>query len=193
MIRKLSRAVFPNKWSDYVIEAVEEGARIFSRFFGAKVLEALIIGVLCFFGMIILNMPYATLVSVLVGFANIIPFLGPYIGTFLGAAIIILVDPWQALWFIIFQIVLIQFDANLIGPKLLGQSTGLSPLWVIVSILLFSGCFGIVGAFIGVPVFAWIYYIVKRLAEHSLEKQKKPVETAYYLEESQKKKKTDKK
>lgn len=185
MIRKISLALFKEKWGGYVMSAVDEGARIFSGFFGAKILEAIILGVLCFFGMIILNLPYATLVSVLVGFANIIPFFGPYIGALLGAAIIILVDPWQALWFIIFQIVLVQFDANLIGPKILGHSTGLSALWVIVAILLFSGCFGFIGALIGVPIFAWIYYVVKRIIAHLLAKQGKPTDTEYYIELAQ--------
>ncbi len=192
-IRKISQALFKDKWGGYVTEVVEEGARIFSGFFGAKILEAIILGVLCFFGMILLQLPYATLVSVLVGFANIIPFFGPYIGTLLGAAIIILVNPWQALWFIIFQIVLIQLDANLIGPKILGHSTGLSALWVIVAILLFSGCFGILGAFIGVPVFAWIYYLVKRLNGYLLEKQGRPTQLEAYMKDPSAERKITKK
>ena len=137
-------------------------------------------GVLCFFGMLLFNLPYATLISVIVGVANIIPFFGPYIGTILGAAIIILVNPWQALLYVIFMIVLVQIDANILGPKILGHSTGLSSLWVVVSILLFTGCFGFVGAFIGVPVFAWIYFVVKKLAEFSLSKQEMPKDTDSY-------------
>lgn len=178
--RKLCLAVFRKKAGGLVMDALEEGARIFSGFFGAKILEAIVMGVICFFGMVLFRLPYATLVSVIVGVANIIPFFGPYIGTILGAAIIILINPWQALGFVIFMIVLVQFDANFLGPKILGHSTGLSALWVIVAILLFSGCFGIVGAFIGVPVFAWIYFIVKRLAEFSLEKQELPTNTENY-------------
>lgn len=179
-IRKLCYALFRRKAGGYVMEALVEGARIFSGFFGAKILEAIVMGVLCFFGMLLFNLPYATLISVIVGVANIIPFFGPYIGTILGAAIIILVNPWQALLYVIFMIVLVQIDANILGPKILGHSTGLSSLWVVVSILLFTGCFGFVGAFIGVPVFAWIYFVVKKLAEFSLSKQEMPKDTDSY-------------
>lgn len=179
-VRKLCYALFRRKAGSYVMEALVEGAKIFSGFFGAKILEAIVMGVLCFFGMLMFNLPYATLISVIVGVANIIPFFGPYIGTILGAAIIILVNPWQALLYVIFMVVLVQIDANLLGPKILGHSTGLSALWVVVSILLFTGCFGFVGAFIGVPVFAWIYFIVKKLAEFSLNKQELPKDTDSY-------------
>ena len=181
-IEKLCMALFKKKWGAYIMDIIDEGARIFSGFFGAKILEAILMGVLCFVGMMIIRLPYATLVSVLVGIANIIPFFGPYIGTILGAALIVLVDPWQALYYIIFMIALVQFDGNIMGPKILGHSTGLSPMWVIVSILLFGGTLGIVGTFIGVPVFAWIYYVVKKIAENSLVKQELPTSTDEYEE-----------
>ena len=179
-IEKICMAVFKKKWGTYIMDIIDEGARIFSGFFGAKILEAILMGVLCFAGMIIMQLPYATLISVLVGIANIIPFFGPYIGTILGAAIIMLVDPWQALYYIIFMIALVQFDGNLMGPKILGHSTGLSPMWVIISILFFGGTFGIIGTFVGVPVFAWIYYIIKKIVEYSLGKQELPVSTDEY-------------
>jgi predicted PurR-regulated permease PerM len=181
-IEKLCKAIFKEKWGTYIMDIIDEGARIFSGFFGAKILEAILMGVLCFVGMFIMQLPYATLISVLVGIANIIPFFGPYIGTILGAALIVLVNPWQALYYVIFMIVLVQFDGNIMGPKILGHSTGLSPMWVIVSILLFGGTLGIVGTFIGVPVFAWIYYIVKKIAENSLVKQDLPTSTDEYEE-----------
>lgn len=181
-IEKLCMAIFRKKLGPYIMDAIDEAARIFSGFFGAKILEAIIMGVICFVGMMIMQLPYATLISVIVGVANIIPFFGPYIGTILGAALIVLVDPWDALYFIIFMIILVQFDGNLLGPKIIGHSTGLSAMWVVVSILLFGGCFGIVGMFIGVPVFAWLYYIVKRLAEKSLRRQALPVATEDYEE-----------
>lgn len=181
-IEKLCMAIFKKKWGGMVMDVIDEGARIFSGFFGAKVLEAIIMGVICFAGMMIMQLPYATLVSVLVGIANIIPFFGPYIGTILGAALIVLVNPWQALYFIIFMIILVQFDGNFMGPKILGHSTGLSAMWVIFAILFFGGTFGIIGMFVGVPVFAWIYYIVKRICENILEKQGLPTSTDEYIE-----------
>ncbi len=186
-IKKLNKAVFKERIGNFVTDSVEEAAHIFSGFFGAKILEAVLMGVITFFVMLIFRWPYATLISVLVGAANIIPFFGPYIGTIIGAAIIVLVNPMQALGFIIFQIVLVQFDANFMGPRILGHKTGLSAFWVIVAILLFSGSFGIIGAFIGVPVFAWIYYMVKYLAEISLRKQGLPVETDEYYDKQDEK------
>ncbi len=179
-VAKLNKAIFQEKVGGYLTEIIDEGARIFSGFFSAKILEAILMGVMNFAAMMILQLPYATLISVVVGAANIIPFFGPYIGTILGAAVIILVDPWQALIFVIVSIAIVQIDGNILGPRILGHSTGLSPIWVVVAIFLFTGCFGIIGAFIGVPVFAWIYYVVKRLTEASLQRQDLPTDTAYY-------------
>ena len=187
-IEKVCMAVFKKKWGTSIMDIIDEGARIFSGFFGAKILEAILMGVLCFAGMILIRLPYATLISVLVGIANIIPFFGPYIGTIIGAAIIVLVNPWQALYYIIFMIVLVQFDGNIMGPKILGHSTGLSPMWVIISILFFGGTFGIIGTFVGVPVFAWIYYIVKKIVEYSLRKQELPLATDAYEEKREEEK-----
>ena len=181
-IRKLVIAIFRPKYGGYIMEGVDAGVKIFSGYFAAKVIEALIMGVLCFVGMVILQIPYGTLISVIVGISNISPFFGAYVGTIIGAALLVLSDPWAALIFIILQIVLIQLDGNLIGPKIMGRSTGLPALWVIVSILFFGGCFGFVGTIVGVPIFAWIYYIVKRLAEHSLARQGELVETENYYE-----------
>ena len=180
-IEKLCMAIFKKKWGSQVMDVIDEGARIFSGFFGAKILEAILMGLICFAGMMIIQLPYATLVSVLVGVANIIPFFGPYIGTIFGAALIVLVNPWQALYFIIFMIILVQFDGNFMGPKILGHSTGLSAMWVIVSILFFGGAFGILGMFVGVPVFAWIYYIVKKVCESILKRQDLPISTDDYI------------
>ena len=180
-IEKLCMAIFKKKWGNQVMDVIDEGARIFSGFFGAKILEAILMGIICFAGMMIMQLPYATLISVFVGIANIIPFFGPYIGTIFGAALIMLVDPWQALYYVIFMIILIQFDGNIMGPKILGHSTGLSAMWVIVSILFFGGTFGIVGMLVGVPVFAWIYYIVKKICENVLRRQELPTETEDYI------------
>ena len=180
-IEKLCMAIFKKKWGGQVMDVIDEGARIFSGFFGAKILEAILMGLICFAGMMILQLPYATLISVLVGVANIIPFFGPYIGAIFGAALIVLVNPWQALYFIIFMIILVQFDGNFMGPKILGHSTGLSAMWVIVSILFFGGTFGIPGMFVGVPVFAWIYYIVKKVCENMLKRQDLPISTEDYI------------
>ena len=151
-----------------------------SGFISGKLIDSLIIGILCFFGLSLLRMPYTLLISVIVGVTNVIPFFGPYVGAVPSAFLILLVNPIQCLYFILFILVLQQIDGNIIGPKILGDSTGLSAFWVIFSILLFGGLFGFVGMVIGVPTFAVIYYLVKKGVEYLLRKKKLPVETQEY-------------
>ena len=112
------------------------------------------------------------LVSVIVGVTNVIPFFGPYIGAIPSAVLIALADPMKGIYFLIFILLLQQFDGNILGPKILGNSTGLSAFWVIVSILLGGGLFGILGMLFGVPTFAVVYYIIKLLLDNQLEKKK---------------------
>ena len=123
-------------------------------------------------------MPYAVLVSVVIGVTNIIPFFGPFIGAIPSAILILMVSPIQCVYFVIFVIILQQFDGNILGPKILGNTTNLSSFWVLFAILLFGGVFGIVGMVIGVPVFAFIYQLIRewvldRLEEQKLQTQKK--------------------
>ena len=118
---------------------------IFGGFIIGKIIDSAIIGVLCFAGLSILNMPYAMLVSVIVGVTNVIPFFGPYIGAIPSAILILLAEPKMGIYFIIFIIALQQFDGNVLGPKILGDSTGLSAFWVVFSILIGGGLFGVPG------------------------------------------------
>ena len=129
-----------------------------------------------------MKMPYTLLVSVIVGVTNIIPFFGPFIGAIPSAILIMLVDPLKGLYFIIFVLLLQQLDGNVIGPKILGDSTGLSSFWVIFSILVSGGLFGFVGMIVGVPTFALIYYIIKMYIQQRLEQKKLPTDTDYYTE-----------
>ena len=147
-------------------------------------IDSIIIGILCFVGTSILNMPYAMLVSVIVGVTNVIPFFGPYIGAIPSAILIALTNPVKGIYFLIFILLLQQFDGNILGPKILGNSTGLSAFWVIVSILLGGGLFGIVGMLFGVPTFAVIYYVIKLLVDNKLEKKELPTVSGCYNEES---------
>ena len=126
-------------------------------------------------------MPYAILVSVIVGVTNIIPFFGPYLGAIPSALLILLVNPLKCLYFVIFILILQQFDGNILGPKILGDSTGLASFWVLFSILLFGGLFGFAGMVLGVPVFAMIYSAVSRLAARSLKKRGLPTATEEYM------------
>ena len=153
---------------------------IFGGFIIGKIIDSIIIGILCFIGTSILKMPYAMLVSVIVGVTNVIPFFGPYIGAIPSAVLIALADPMKGIYFLIFILLLQQFDGNILGPKILGNSTGLSAFWVIVSILLGGGLFGILGMLFGVPTFAVVYYIIKLLLDNQLEKKKLPTDSDCY-------------
>lgn len=181
--KKLFYAVSRNKRFNRVfMETIHQVDQIFSGFISGKLLDSLIVGILCFVCLTVLKMPYALLVSVIVGVTNIIPMFGPFIGAIPSAFLILLVSPSKCIVFLIFIIILQQLDGNVIGPRILGNSTGLSALYVTVAMLLFGKLMGFVGMIIGVPLFATLYYIVKRLAEYSLRKQGMPVSTAEYAD-----------
>ena len=127
-----------------------------------------------------MKIPYSMLVSVIIGITNIIPFFGPFIGAVPCGLLILLADPMRCLYFVLFIVVLQQFDGNILGPKILGDSTGLSSFWVLFSILLFGGLFGFVGMVIGVPAFAVIYNLVTQFINRCLEKKDLSVETCLY-------------
>lgn len=129
-------------------------SRIFLRYFGSNLLDSLIMGVLCYLFMIIVGLPYALLIAVVVGVTNFIPTFGPIVGGVIGAFLILIVDPWGALWFIIYSLVSQFCDANLIKPKLFGDTTGLRPMWVVAAIIVGGGLFGVIGMLLGVPLFA---------------------------------------
>lgn len=179
--RKLFYAVSRNKrFNRAVMEVLHQADQIFSGFISGKLLDSLIVGVICFACLTVLKMPYALLVSVIVGVTNIIPMFGPFIGAIPSAFLILLVSPSKCIVFLIFIIILQQLDGNVIGPRILGNSTGLSAFYVTVAMMLFGKLMGFVGMIVGVPLFATLYYIVKRLAEYSLGQQGLPVGTAVY-------------
>ena len=180
--KKIIYAIFRPRYGNVVMEVFRKADDVFGGFFIGKIIDSLIIGCICFVGLAILRMPYVALISVIVGVTNIIPFFGPYIGAIPSFILIFLVDPMKGVYFIIFIIILQQVDGNVIGPKILGNTTGLSPFWVIFAILLFGGSFGVIGMLFGVPIFAMIYYIVKRIVEHILKKRRLPEETEQYIE-----------
>ena len=161
-------SLFKERWADLV-----NNNFIYKEFIGGKLLDSAIIGGICYIGMMIMGLPYAILISVIVGVTNIIPFFGPYIGAIPSAIILLTVSPMSCLMFVIFIVILQQVDGNIIGPKILGSSTGLSGIWVLFSILLFGGLFGFVGMIIGVPVFAVIYDLIRQLIIRGLELRSK--------------------
>ncbi len=163
-----------------LIRFARETHRIFSGFINGKLLDSLIIGILCFVVMSLVGFDFPLLISFIVGCTNVIPFFGPFLGAIPSVLILLMVDPWQALWFAIFVFLLQQLDGNVIGPKILGDSTGISAIWVIFAILLGGGIFGVVGMFIGVPAFAVIYKFTKEYIEKRLEKKNLPTESDSY-------------
>ena len=163
--------VFPLKIANKVIEEGRYVHQVLGGFIIGKLLDSLIIGLICFVLLGFANMPYVLLVSVIVGVTNVIPFFGPFIGAIPSAFLILLSDPMKCLYFLIFVLLLQQFDGNILGPKILGDSTGLSSFWVLFSILLFGGLMGFVGMIIGVPTFAVIYRLVTEFTTWRLGKK----------------------
>lgn len=180
--KKIIYALFKTKTANTTLEILRDSNQIFTGFLTGKVIDSFIIGVICFVCLSILQMPYTLLVSVIVGITNIVPFFGPYIGGAISVVLILLSDPKAGVVFVLFIIILQQIDGNLIGPKILGESTGLSAFWVIFSILVGSGLFGFIGMIFGVPTFAVIYHLLKKFIEKRLEKKKLPVDTEDYHE-----------
>ena len=155
-------------WADLILEEVSYADKMFGGFINGKILDSAIIGVLCYIACLIFKFPSALLVSVIIGVTNVIPFFGPFIGAVPATLLILIQNPIKALWFVLFVLVLQQVDGNIIGPKILGNTTGLSSFWVLFAILLFGGLWGFVGMIIGVPLFAVIYDIIKKLVFHGL-------------------------
>ncbi len=170
--KKLVYSVFKINNANYIISSARFIHRTFGGFINGKIIDSLIIGVLCFIGLSILRIPYALLLSAIVGVFNLIPIFGPIIGAVIGTLLLLLENPLKALFFLIFVIVLQQIDGNVIGPKILGQTTGLSSFWVMFAILVGGGLFGFAGMLLGVPTFAVLYAFINRYLERRLERKK---------------------
>lgn len=179
--KKIIYACLENDTANIFISNMRFIHKTFIGFLGGKIVDSIIIGIICYFGTQLMDMPYPELVSVIIGVTNVIPFFGPYLGAIPCSILILMVNPLQCLYFIIFILVLQQFDGNVLGPKILGNSTGLSSFWVIFSITLFGGLLGIFGMLIGVPVFAVIYAGIKAIVNRKLEEKGLPSGTEAYL------------
>lgn len=168
------RSVLKPKWAELVLEEAAVVDRMFGGFIDGKLMDSAIIGVLCYLGCITFRFPNALLISAIVGITNIIPFFGPFIGAVPSILLILIDSPGKAIWFAVFILALQQLDGNVIGPKILGDRTGLSSFWVLFSITLFGGLWGLVGMVVCVPLFAVIYDIVKKLVRRGLQKNGLP-------------------
>lgn len=162
------RSMLKPKWAEMVLEEVAIVDRMFGGFIDGKLLDSAIIGVLCYMGCLAFRFPNPLLISAIVGITNIIPFFGPFIGAVPSILLILIEAPRKAIWFGLFILALQQLDGNVIGPKILGDRTGLSSFWVLFSITLFGGLWGLVGMVICVPLFAVIYDIIKKLVQRGL-------------------------
>lgn len=179
--KKITYGLLPESYADEVIKLVDRSNYTFGRFLVGKIIDSLIIGVLTFIILSIFKMPYTILVSAIVGITNIIPFFGPFIGAIPSFIIILFVSPVQALWFLLIILFIQQLDGNVIGPKILGDSIGISAFWILFSILVAGKVLGLVGMIIGVPLFAIFYSIVKDFIESKLRKKGLKTETKEYM------------
>ena len=179
--KMLVYSIFKGKWADKVMEEIKYTDKMFSGFINGKIIDSIIIGILCFIVTSLCRIPYALLISVFVGITNIIPFFGPFIGAIPSFLIVVLQNPLQGVYFLIFIFILQQIDGNIIGPKILGDSTGLSSFWVVFAILVFGGLWGFPGMLLGVPLMAVIYYVAQKLVSYFLRKRGLVDDTGSYI------------
>ena len=179
--KKLVYSMFDTEYANIVIDDARNIHKIFSGFISGKLIDSLIIGMITFVALSIMNMPYTVMISVIVGVTNIIPFFGPFIGAIPSAVIIFTESPIKSLYFVIYIIIIQQIDGNIIGPKILGNSTGLPSFWVLFSILVGGGLFGFAGMLLGVPVFATICMFISKGVERALIKRGLPEDTDRYI------------
>lgn len=180
--RKIVYAFFPRSMSKTVLRISSKANLTLSGFISGKLLDSLIIGILCFICMSIMKMEFTALISVIVGVTNVIPFFGPFFGAIPSAFLLLISAPKQVIPFVIFILILQQFDGNILGPKILGDSTGLTPFWVMFAIFVGGGLFGFGGMVLGVPVFAVIYALISEIVSFLLKKKRLSHRTKDYIE-----------
>ena len=184
--KKIIFANFRRSTADKILHFGSDANLVFSGFISGKIIDSFIIGVICFIGLTIIGMPYNVLISVIVGVTNIIPFFGPLIGAIPSGILMLLVEPKMVIWLLIYIFMLQQFDGNILGPKILGGSTGLPAIWVMIALFICGGLFGFVGMLLGVPTFALIYKITKESVNNKLKRKKMPTSTQYYIDNADK-------
>lgn len=178
--KKITTSMFRNDHADRIFEIARRTNRIFSGYVIGKILDALMVGVITYVAMLIMDMPYAVLIATIVGVTNIIPYFGPFIGAAPSALLLLIENPVDALYFIIFIIILQMIDGNIIENRIMGLQLGISDFWVLVSILLFGGVFGFAGMLLGVPIFAVIYSIISDAVNKKLRQKRFPTSTKEY-------------
>lgn len=179
-LKKLVVALFRPQRADRILEVARRTNRIFSGFVVGKLLDALFVGVVTYFALLIMGMPFAPLIATLVGVTNIIPFFGPFIGALPSTLLLLVENPMDALYFVIFILVLQVVDGNIVENRILGEKLGISDFWVLVAILVFGGIFGFMGMLLGVPIFAVVYSLIVDSVNRRLAKKRLPLNTELY-------------
>ena len=185
-IKKIILAVFKKDTAEEIMSGAAFTNKTFGGFINGKIIDSIIIGIICFIVMTIFGWEYTLLISCIIGITNIIPFFGPFIGAVPSALLLLMVDYKQCIYFIIFIFILQQFDGNILGPKILGDSTGLASFWVLFAVLVGGGLFGFIGMVIGIPVFAVIYAYCSRAVNSRLRKRGFTTDVADYRIDSYK-------
>ncbi len=170
-VKRMTYAFLPKRWADECVETCQLINQCFTNFVSGQLVEACILGTLCFIGMRIFHFEYAFLVSLLIGVSAIVPIVGAFIGTVPAVFLLFLVEPMQAVWFIVFIVILQQIEGHLIYPKVVGESVGLPPLWVLMGIVVGGGMGGILGMLMGVPIFTVIYKLLSQVVQQRLERK----------------------
>lgn len=179
--KKVIYALFPKRATDETLSTLRFVHETFGKYLSSQILDSAILGVLCFIFMSIFGMEYALLISLIITISNLIPFIGPIIGTIPSFFILLMTSPIKALWFLVMILILQQFDANVMQPKIVGKNIGLSSFWVILSVLIGGELFGVIGVFLAVPAFSVIYTFTKRFIEKRLRnKNLSPKTKDYY-------------
>ncbi|TQQ84181.1 AI-2E family transporter [Peptacetobacter hominis] len=181
--KKMTYAFFSKEHAYKVLELTHRANDIFGKFLGGKIVDSFIIGIITFIILTIVKMPFTLLVTVIVGVTNIIPFFGPFFGAVPSIILVLFVSPVKAVWLAIIIFFIQQLDGNIIGPKILGDSIGVSAFWILFSLLLAGKFLGIVGMILGVPLFAFVYSIIKDITEDRLDKKGLPLDTSDYMDE----------
>ena len=179
--KKITYAVFNREHSYKILELTHRANKIFGKFLGGKILDSFIIAIITFVVLTIFKMPYTLLVTVIVGVTNVIPFFGPFFGAIPSVILVRFVSPIKAFWLLIIILIIQQLDGNVIGPKILGDSVGVSAFWILFALLIAGKFLGLVGMLLGVPLFAFIYSIIKDVTEERLDKKGLPVNTDDYM------------
>lgn len=192
-IKKIIMASFKETTANEILEGAAFTNKTFGGFINGKIIDSLIVGVICFIVMSLFGWEYSLLISCIIGITNIIPFFGPFIGAIPSALLILMVEPGHCIPFLIFILILQQFDGNILEPKILGDSTGLASFWVLFAVLVGGGLFGSIGMIIGIPIFAVIYAYISRIINKKLEKKGLSTELADYRIDSYRVKKERKK